>query len=344
MADITLSDTPQITDPAIRAIAQRVANTVNVAAGKAVASTVEPAKFPLPKEQGSLEHLMRGRFQRLPQAAQAKAKANVMALVKSPMAQRQKQFGDLAGLDLSSTVPVEAQAAAAPLPKAMMLPAGTLTARAGTAAGAAAAAPAAAAAANKELALRIHRVTCRDETSELGKDEIHLGGTSVDETADTKTVSSFKVASFNTGDVKTFSPPRRFTFFNVTEGGAKFPKSYSVVVILVEKDMGDLAEFLDKLADKVRDQLKKELLKAGANKGPIGVIVALALGFVLDKVFDFLKGLWGDEIFAPRTVSISLPSATHRFPGGKLDSPERTLTYSGHGGRYEVVYDWQLST
>jgi hypothetical protein len=302
----------------------------------------------MPKEQDSLERLMRARFQRLPDQKQAQAKVRAMALVKAPAAKKQAEFGDLATLDLSSAIPIAAQSAAAPLPKALMLPASTFASLARPAVSqpqaAAAGVPAVALAPNKELALRIHQVVCRDETSEIGKDEIHLGGTSVDETMETHTVSSFKVASFHTGGVKKFSPPRRFTFFNVREGGARFPKAYTAVLILVEKDMGDLAGFLDKLADEVRDQLKKELLKAGAQEGPIGVLVALALGIVLDKVFEFLKGLWGDEIFTPQTLPISLSSATHRFRGGKLSSEPRTLTYRGHGGKYEVVYDWVLST
>jgi hypothetical protein len=43
----------------------------------------------------------------------------------------------------------------------------------------------------KKLRLRLHRVTCEEETNEIGKDEIHLGGTTVDESGDTGKISSF---------------------------------------------------------------------------------------------------------------------------------------------------------
>ena len=100
-----------------------------------------------------------------------------------------------------------------------------------------------------KLELRIHKVRCDDETngflgSEAGSDEIDLGGTTVDESGDTHKVSPFRVASFgDDGDQKVFSPPRRFTFFNLTEGTA-FPKGYVATLVLAEIDSGGFNDFL----------------------------------------------------------------------------------------------------
>ncbi len=330
MPDITLSDEARINDPKLKAMADRVAGVLKAAATKATANLADPGRFPLSAQPTSLERVMRGHLAGVPVAGRDVARRSVLAKIADP-AWKKKEFGEVAALNLESPTAVEEQDAVAKLPAISV------------AGSSAPAAMAAAPAQNRELALRIHRVTCRDDTSEPFKDEIHLGGTSVDETGDTKAVQAFKVRSFNKGDTQTYNPPKRFTFFNVREGGTKFPKSYSIALILVEKDMGDLAGFLDKLADQVREYLKKELIKAGSTKGPIGVIVALVLTYVLGKVFDYLKRLWGDEIFDPKQLRIDLPTATHRFPGGKLDSVERTLVYTGHGGKYEVVYDWALS-
>ncbi|MFC7534455.1 hypothetical protein [Actinoplanes sp. GCM10030250] len=336
MADITVSDQVKIDDPALRALANRVAATVNAATTKATANLVEPARFPLPKQATALERVLRGSIGGMPAAARPKSKTNVLALAGNPAAWK-KEFGDVAVVDLTSATGVDEQVA-----KLKPVDLSSLRAIGDDAMTMSAAAAAAATPPNKELALRIHKVTCKDETSELGKDEIYLGGTSVDEDADTKTVPAFKVKSFSTGGVQAYNPPKRFTYFNVREGGTKFPKSYSVVLVLIEHDMGDIAGFLDKVADAVRDRLRQELIKAGS-KGPIEMLIALGLAYVMDKVFAWLKTLWGDEIFSPRTLSLKLPTASHRFPGGKLDSPDYTLSYKGHGGAYEVVYDWQLT-
>ncbi|MEV6305755.1 hypothetical protein AB0M02_40500 [Actinoplanes sp. NPDC051861] len=331
MADIIVTDQAKATDPAMKALTDRVATAVNAAATKATANMFEPARYPLPKQATSLEQVLRTGIQKLPAAARPKSKTNVLALVGNKAAWK-KQFG---GIDLGSAVAVDEQLAATaePLDLSSLQIAEDDTMSVD--------AMAAATPVNRELALRIHRVTCKDETSEIGKDEIYLGGTSVDENADTKTVKAFKVDSFSTGKKKVYTPPRQFTFFNVREGGAKFPKTYTVVLVMIEHDMGDLAGFLNKLADAVRDRLRQELVKLGT-KGPIEALIALGLSIVMDKVFGWLKSLWGDEVFNPRTLSVKLPTATHRFPGNSLDSPEGTLRYKGHGGEYEVVYDWQL--
>ena len=141
--------------------------------------------------------------------------------------------------------------------------------------------PAAAAQRLTKLELRIHKVRCDDETngflgSEAGSDEIDLGGTTVDESGDTHKVSPFRVASFGSdGDQKVFSPPRRFTFFNLTEG-TDFPKGYVATLVLAEIDSGGFNDFLKKLMEKVRERVIAYLTAAiggaiGASGGPIGV-------------------------------------------------------------------------
>jgi hypothetical protein len=40
----------------------------------------------------------------------------------------------------------------------------------------------------------------------------------------------------------------------------------------------------------------------------------------------------------------ALPSRNHRFDNNSTDSGEGTTFFSGHGGKYEVVWDWNLIT
>ena len=49
-----------------------------------------------------------------------------------------------------------------------------------------------------------------------------------------------------------------------------------------------------------------------------------------------------DDVFPPVSVRVSIPSLTARWTGGRTDGPERTVTTSGHGGRYSITYDWRL--
>jgi hypothetical protein len=204
----------------------------------------------------------------------------------------------------------------------------------------------------KKLELRIHKVRCDDETngflgSEAGSDEIDLGGTTVDESGDTGKVAPFRVRDFKKdGDEKIYSPPRRFTFFNLTEGTA-FPKGYMVTLALAEIDSGGFNDFLKQLLEKVKERVIAALTAAlggaiGASGGPVGVIIGLAVGYVVGRVFELISNIWKDDVFAPISVRTSIPSLTASWAGGRNDSPERTVTFKGHGGRYTVTYDWRM--
>ena len=359
---ITTADVTELADPKIRRLAMRVVKEMELAMHKAAANVAEPSRFPLPPQADAAERLFRSRLQALKPEQRQLAVARVMPQVKAAQAQRSKAFGELAAVDLSAARPVAEQAQALPLPAALKLTPDSLTALTElhgkildvptpAAPGALSAVPAVTGPALDNLELRLHRVHCLEETgsgpfSDVGEDEIALSGTSVDESGDVKKISEFRVGDFDDGDVKTFSPPRRFTFFNLREGTA-FPKSYFVTLVLAEKDMGGLSDFVNRLLDKVRDRVTAMLAAAlgaaiGASGGPVGIIIGAAVGFVVGKVFDLLKSVFADDIFSPRTVSVAVPSLNHRFPGGKTDSAESTIRFEGHGGEYTLTYDWRL--
>ncbi|MGI3202269.1 hypothetical protein ACRJ4W_35750 [Streptomyces sp. GLT-R25] len=186
-----------------------------------------------------------------------------------------------------------------------------------------------------------------EETNELFKDEISLGGTAVDESGDADKISSFRVKSFHTGGVQTYTPPRRLVWFSLTEGPVQFPKSYFVTLVLAEVDQGGFSSFVDGLIDKVRDAITAALGNAigsqlpGGPGGPIAVLISEAIDYVVGKIFSFLKVVWQDDIFQPITVRTTTQSLTSRW-AGRSDSPERTVTFRGHGGKYQLVYDWRM--
>ena len=75
---------------------------------------------------------------------------------------------------------------------------------------------------------------------------------------------------------------------------------------------------------------------------PIDVVIREVVIYVVKKVFDLFKVIWQDDVFKPFTVETTIPSLTGRWRAGRTDSPERVVTFAGHGGRYQLVYDWRM--
>jgi hypothetical protein len=74
----------------------------------------------------------------------------------------------------------------------------------------------------------------------------------------------------------------------------------------------------------------------------VGAVIGAAVGFIVGEVFQALESTWDDDVFSPATVQIEIPSRSHRFENDATDSAEGTTTFSGHGGKYQVVWDWRL--
>jgi hypothetical protein len=111
--------------------------------------------------------------------------------------------------------------------------------------------------------------------------------------------------------------------------------------------MRGFAKFLNKLWDNVKGKVGELIAAAvgaaiGSTVPGLGTIIGAAVAWVIFKLIEWLIGLFGDDVFLPYTVSISIPSLNARWPGGKTDSSERWIRYSGYGGTYELIYDWRL--
>jgi len=351
MADITMSQVTELEDPKLRAVAKRVFLTVRLAAEKAVAHHAEPNNFSIAADPESLEQIFLSRFKELRVEKQQAAKAKVISFVKAPPVSRTGVYGDLSSVDLRSATDVEAQVKALAFPANLKFPINHLNSLSTLHGNILPVIPGGLIPqqTTNKLELRIHKVKCIDETGgwpEWGDDEIYLGGTTVDETGDTKKVSKFHVKDFaKDGDVKNYAPPKQFTWFSLL-GGTTWPKSYFVTLVLAEVDMGGLADFLNKLLEKVKEQVVIALVAAGADIGAsvgiVGAVIGAVVGWVVGMVFEWLKSWWSDDIFKPVTVSISIPSLNARWAGGQTDSPEGWIKWWGHGGTYKLWYDWRL--
>ncbi|WP_406495669.1 hypothetical protein OHB06_34895 [Streptomyces sp. NBC_01604] len=347
MTDNTDSVATGIRNAKVLAVAERVVREFQLAAEKVAAHHNEPAKYPMPAGSTAMEHLMASRFKALPEGTRKKAADRVVTDLRNAPG-RAKKLDDLAKVDLRSTTTVEAQVKKLPFPAKLRFPADELrkagsVVKASVAESAEAERAAAAAVPLRQLELRLHRVKCLDDTSELFKDEIGLGGTAVDESGDVEKFPTFKVRSFKKGGVQTYTPPRRLVRFSLTEGPVRFPKTYFVTLVLAELDQGGFSDFVNGLYVKVRDAVAEAVGKAvgAVLPVPIDELIRIVVAFVVRRVFDVLKTIWQDDIFQPVAVETTVRSLTGRW-AGRADSPERVVTFAGHGGRYELAYDWRM--
>ena len=348
-ATASASPVIELKDVKVRALAKRVLHEFLVASEKAVASHAEPATFLIAPEPDSAEHIFRRRLDSFAADKRNAASVRVMALAKAPLAERKRYFGEMASLDLRSPLPIATQARALVLPASMKFPKShlmTLGPPMPIIVSGGAIKPV-----TGNLAFRIHNVRCVDETNPewFGNDEIGLGGVGIDETGEVAKIAESRVGNnFDDGDVRFYSPPMRFVSFNLNEGGDHWPKSYFVTLGLAEKDMGDgLDAFLGTLVTKIKERLVEVLGAAiggviGSLGGPLTAVVGAAVGWIIGKVYDWLKSWWNDDIFPPRSVSVTIGSLTHRWPGGTTDSPEGVVRFAAHGGTYDLTYDWAV--
>jgi hypothetical protein len=216
-------------------------------------------------------------------------------------------------------------------------------------------------AATDKLRLWVRTVQCIDETNPewWGDDEIALAGISIDEDGDTKPIGERGCGGgFDDGRSKALNWD--FHMFSLRER-TYWPKKYGITLVLAEKDYGGLASFVQKLWDQVRNAVHKAL--EGAAKaagvalaaflglpaiGPIiGQVLAAAAKWIIDKLIGWLIDLFKDDIFNPVTAWVTVPSMSARWyfangQWGSTWSPLLSASFSGFGGQYRLIYQWQL--
>jgi YD repeat-containing protein len=131
-----------------------------------------------------------------------------------------------------------------------------------------------------------------------------------------------------------------------------WPQSFGVTFALAETDMGGLGDFVDELLQAIKDDVVEYIagIAAGAVTGAailsaiplVGTLVGALAGALLAAMIDLIGDWAQDDVFDPVTISITIPSANASWQGGGLESPEQTVEFKGHGGTYELTYDWRL--
>jgi hypothetical protein len=209
------------------------------------------------------------------------------------------------------------------------------------------------------LDYRIERVKCADETNPEwpGDDEIAMGGVAVDHQGGTTKVNQFMVADdFDDNEVKVYADPGKlFHRFDLT-GAGTFPRTYSTVVMLAEKDGSGFADAINTVWQKVKDDVLKVIEKAvaGLLTGYLGAALAEAIGkavaWLVGVFFDWLFELFQDDLFDPGQHYVYLPNRyewmyKHASDYGwtNFRAPTGTFTFNGHGGSYKVNVHWQVN-
>jgi hypothetical protein len=209
------------------------------------------------------------------------------------------------------------------------------------------------------LDYRIERVKCLDETNPEwpGDDEIAMGGVVVNHQGGTAKVGQFTVDSgFDDNEVKVYTDPGKlFHRFDLTGTGA-WPRTYSAVVMLAEKDGSGFADAISTVWSKVKDAVLAVIEKAvtGVLTGYLGAALAAAIGkavaWLVDTFFSWLIALFEDDMFLPGEHYVYLPNRYEWMYKNASDYgwtnfrlPPGTFTFNGHGGSYKVNVHWQVN-
>lgn len=214
----------------------------------------------------------------------------------------------------------------------------------------------------------IDRVVCLDETDPewLGQDTILMGGLAVDPTSgETKKIDQFQVDdNFADGVQRSFGPRgHQFASFSLT--GAQLPAEYPLTVMLAEKDYAGFADALNRVWEVVGEKVKELIRTLVRQAGPaiavaigesaetgalIAEMVAVVLGLAMDGLVSWLGSIAQDDIFPAVTTLATIASnleATFVNPEqqgwSNLRSPNDSLSFVGHGGRYRVDMHWEVT-
>lgn len=333
----------EIRDPKLRVIARNVRAMLQLSVLRVAAHEAAPSAVTLPTT--GLEAVLARRFAALPADRRRRAGERATAILADD---RERRFGPVSAASLRSPLPVADQIRDRLVPRDLGLTAAYLgelrpTTDAITGPGFRPLTTL------THLELRVHEVRCIDETDPEwpGGDTILLGGTRTAADGATAKIPQFKVGNdFDDGERKRFTPPRVVTTFDVTAGTA-WPKTYFASLVLAEQDNGGFPAFLDEMVEGLRSEIWKALTAAiggalGVTGGPIGVALGSVLGWAVGELAQMFKDWWEDDVFPPATVACTHGGLDARWPGGATDSPEGTLRFKGHGGTYEVRYDWRL--
>jgi hypothetical protein len=195
----------------------------------------------------------------------------------------------------------------------------------------------------------LQKVKCVEETSGWGSDEIYMSANFVDETGDTS-YHWWRVSDdFDTGEIKNYGfPGKELQYFNISEGGSKFPKFYTAFLSMVEEDWGHMSEWFKDLYGKIKTALQEKLKQLGyklgqaIGLGEIGQLIGTVFGKLVDWLLDWIVQMFKNDYMGTFSSTVRLNNYTGSWAAVNDPYFNWSRKFVKHGGHYHVWYGWQL--
>jgi hypothetical protein len=203
----------------------------------------------------------------------------------------------------------------------------------------------------RQLQCRVRSIKCIDETNpeSFGSDEMAFGGVWASSFDDQSGVVAQQILhkEFEDGVTLSFQPPRVLKAFALQ--GNNFPRTYSVMFAVAEKDNGGFAQFLADLYKAVKTELNALFVAIGASiggaagsaiGGPLGTLIGVLAGAIVGAVIAWIVNTAKDDMFEPQMTAVEIDDSNPTFANGSRQSQVQTLHFHGHGGHYRAALDW----
>lgn len=313
--------------------------------------------------RGSYARLTHRYLKKMPKAKRAAAKTEAKKLLAAPVQERTARLGSLANMavadhkrQLSPVRPQMAKAATRVIKRRM-------SKAAGAASGVLSKLP------YTNVGFYLNEVHCTEETDEIGADEIMISTILVAPDGTTRKTGPFTVSrDFDEGETKVFykanhkkfdpkDPRRGRKLAAAPLGGAEFPGSWTLLVLMFERDDGGFGAFFRDLYAMVADEARVALMSASASMtGPLGAYIGELMSHILSGLLDFFAWLFHnpDDYIDDKQAILTLASDADAYfegfndsrdgaaPSNVWASKQQTMKFRGDGGRYEAKIHWRV--
>ncbi len=147
--------------------------------------------------------------------------------------------------------------------------------------------------------------------------------------------------------------PYKLLEFDLDRAGY-WPRTYMVILYIVEEDNASMARTFEELKNKVGDKARAAVISAATAGGAavgtlitpgIGTAVGAAAGFLGGVVWDALIPIIGEglanEAYAPRILNLTVPEPD---ANASILGRQQSLKIEEHGARYIIDYEWRIVT
>ena len=216
------------------------------------------------------------------------------------------------------------------------------------------------------VVLRIHSIHCDTPTGEVDRDEIVLAAIKLEGAVEqlggrrelTARVASdvpLDAGQFKAGDARHYGEPRIVALFSPGEETDAWPRHYSAILLMLEKDEGAIGDVVSAAVKSVDREVKAAVAKAvagtvttaiaaGAAAGSalplVGMAIGTAAGALAGLAMAEIRKAHHDDVLEPAAIHFSLPGSP--VAAGEIPGSRKTIGFRGSRGAYQVSYSWAM--